>query len=158
MGPEAHSEAEVLEGHAPAGIPGKLSVTVVTPVGSLLSHDADEVVAPGSEGEVGVLPGHVPFLTVLKPGVLRVRSAKETQIMAVGRGFLEVGIGGVKVLVDQAKWSSDIDVAGAKQELAKLEEELKELAHAQDVEVGAVERLTARRDWAQARIDAAAAK
>jgi len=139
-------------------IPGKLQVSVVTPVGSLMSHDADEVVAPGSEGELGVLPGHIPFLTVLKPGVLRVRADKQVQVLAVGRGFLEVGVGGVKVLVDQAAWPTDIDVEAAKAERGKLEEELKKLASAPDVEASAVENLTARRDWAQARIDAVAAK
>jgi F-type H+-transporting ATPase subunit epsilon len=141
-----------------AGIPAKLSLTVVTPVGSLMSHDADEVVAPGIEGELGVLPGHVPFLTVLKPGVLRVRSGTESQILAVGRGFLEVGVGGVKVLVDQAAWPADIDVEAAKAERTKLDEELKKVAAAEAVEASVVDNLTARRDWAQARIDAAATK
>lgn len=139
-------------------IPAKLSVSVVTPLGSLLSHEADEVVAPGSEGELGILPGHIPFLTALKPGVLRVRSSKELQILAVGRGFLEVGLGGVKVLADQAAWPADINVEDAKAERTKLDEELKQLATASDVEASVVENLTLRRDWAQARIDAAATK
>jgi F-type H+-transporting ATPase subunit epsilon len=157
MSPEAHPGSE--ERHPTGGgIPDKLSVSVVTPVGSLLSHEADEVVAPGIEGELGVLPGHIPFLTVLKPGVLRVRSGTESQILAVGRGFLEVGVGGVKVLVDQAAWPADINVEQAKTERTKLEEELNKLATAADVEASAVENLTIRRDWAQARIDAAATK
>jgi F0F1-type ATP synthase epsilon subunit len=95
---------------------------------------------------------------VLKPGVLRVRSGTELQILAVGRGFLEVGVGGVKVLVDQAAWPADIAVEEVKAERTKLDEELNKLAAAPAVEASVVENLTQRRDWAQARIDAATTK
>lgn len=158
MGPEVHAEAEVLEPHAVTAVPGRLSVSIVTPIGSLLAHEADEVIAPGADGEFGVLPGHVPFLSALKPGVLVVRRGKEREILAVGAGYLEVGAGGTtQVLVEQAERPADIDLAAAQADKAKLEGELKELAAHAAVDASAVARLTAHLAWAQARIDAAAA-
>jgi F-type H+-transporting ATPase subunit epsilon len=159
VSPEAHAEAEVLESHAPTPITGKLSVSLVTPRGSLLAHEADEVIAPGADGEFGVLAGHIPFLSALKPGVLVVRSGTQREVFAVGAGYLEVGAGGTtQVLVEQASRPEDIDLEEARAEKAKLDAELKELAGRGGVEASAVARLTAQAAWAQARIDAAAAK
>ncbi|HKA89642.1 MAG TPA: ATP synthase F1 subunit epsilon [Haliangiales bacterium] len=157
MGPEAHAESEVVGSHAHLPVVGRLAVSVVTPVGRLLAHAADEVVAPGADGEFGVLTGHVPFLAALRPGVLLVRDDKERKILAVGSGYLQVDAGGrTQILVERAAWPADIDVEEARAEKAKLEAEIKELGAR--AEASAVASLGARLAWAQARIDAAAAK
>src|SRR4051812_43206008 len=109
-GPQAGSESEVLEPHAMGGAaPAKLSISIVTPRGSVLAHAADEIVAPGVQGEFGVLPGHIPFLTALRAGVLTIRREGNRDILAVGPGYLEVGAGGaVQVLVEQSASPKEI--------------------------------------------------
>src|SRR5450631_2094272 len=66
----------------------KLSLT--TPKGALVDADVDEVTAPGLLGELGILPGHVPLMTALKPGVLVYRTKEHVGVVAVGQGFLQV--------------------------------------------------------------------
>ncbi len=159
MGPEAHAEAEVLQSQSQGITAGRLSVSVVTPIGRMLAHEADEVIAPGADGEFGVLAGHVPFISALKPGVLVVRDGKERKIIAVGPGYLQVGYGGrTQILVERAAWPADIDVDEARADKAKLEAELKEIAAHATVEARTITRLTGKLAWAQARLDAAAAK
>jgi F-type H+-transporting ATPase subunit epsilon len=76
---------------------------VVTPSGSAVSSNADEVIVPGAEGEFGVLPGHTAFMSALRPGTLRYRNGSETQTMTIGAGLVEVtGHDKVVVLTDRA--------------------------------------------------------
>jgi len=138
----------------------KLSVT--TPRGSVVDTDVDEITAPGLLGELGVLPGHVPLMAALKPGVLTFRQHdKPLSTLAVGEGFLQVApvVAGdtstdrVLVLVDHALSASAVDRAAAEKELAKLEGEI--AAWKQELD-GTYRALRLRRDWALARVDAAA--
>ena len=66
----------------------KLSLT--TPKGALVDADVEEVTAPGELGELGVLPGHVPLMTALRPGVLSYKAKDHDGVVAVGQGFLQV--------------------------------------------------------------------
>ena len=66
----------------------KLSVT--TPRGAIVDTDVDEVTAPGELGEFGVLPGHVPLMSALKPGVIWYKAKDRTGLIVVGEGFLQV--------------------------------------------------------------------
>ncbi len=93
----------------------KLHVDIVTVEGRRFGGDADFVVAPGSEGELGVLPHHVPLLTALAPGSVRVRNEGEEQFFFVSGGFLEVRPDQVTVLADAAERAEDIDEARAEQ-------------------------------------------
>ena len=70
----------------------------------------DEVVAPGIEGELTVLPQHAPLLTMIKPGVMRIKGNDETDIAITG-GFLEVRDDRVTILADAAERAEEIDVA-----------------------------------------------
>src|SRR5262249_55319434 len=138
---------------------GKVAVAVLTPVGNVLQREADEIIAPGAEGELGVLPGHVPFLSALKPGVLTVRTGGERHILAVGAGFLQVSAhSGVAILVDRAERPADIDVAAATADKARLEEEVKTLSAAAGAQEGALAAAATQLAWAEARIAAAADK
>jgi F-type H+-transporting ATPase subunit epsilon len=130
VGPEAGSEAEVLEPHDLHGRTGpRLSVSLVTPTGSLIAREIDEIVAPGVQGEFGVLPGHVPFLSALKAGVLTIRAGTERHIYAVGPGILQVGAAGkTQVLVQKAVPSADIDVEAARAQRTAAEEQLRQAA------------------------------
>lgn len=142
-----------------------MRLSVTTPRGSIVEADVDELTAPGVLGELGVLPGHVPFMTALKPGVLTYKGRDRAGVLAVGQGFLQVAPAGgapategapkadrVLVLVDQATGAASIDRAAAERDLAKVEAEL---ASWKDTLDGAYQVLLSRRDWALARVAAA---
>ena len=151
--PHAGPESEVLERHPTAAPAGRLSLTVVTPGGQVAAGAADEVTAPGLLGEFGVLPGHVPFLAALKAGVLSWRdgaSAAGRQLLAVDKGYLQVGAGNrVIVLVEKALKPEAIDAAEAREAAAKHTEALKQ--GGLDPEQLELTRLAL--EWAQARVE-----
>jgi F-type H+-transporting ATPase subunit epsilon len=141
-----------------------MRLSITTPRGALVDTDVEEVTAPGLLGELGILPGHVPLMVGLKPGVLVYRTKDHTGVVAVGQGFLQVapvaaadghaaGDHRVLVLVDQALNAGDVDAAAAEKDLAAAERELAAWHTELD---GAHHALTIRRGWAQARLDAAA--
>ncbi len=98
---------------------GNILLEVVTPEKQLLSQQVDEVIAPGSEGEFGVLPGHCHFLSTLKIGELRYRVGDQTSHMAILWGYAEVTPTKVTVMAEIAEKAEDIDVERA---TAKVEE------------------------------------
>jgi F-type H+-transporting ATPase subunit epsilon len=132
---------------------GNLAVNLVTPKGVVAHTDADSVTAPGELGEFELLPGHVPMLTALRPGVL-VIGTKTRSRYAVSSGYLRVDpAGAVEILVEQAVPAKDIDAAAATTELKTAEAELAKWGDkAQD---GEYTNLSQRAGWARARIDAA---
>jgi F-type H+-transporting ATPase subunit epsilon len=134
----------------------RLSLT--TPRGALVDAEVDEVTAPGALGEFGVLPGHVPFLSVLKPGVIVYRTKEGARYLAVGDGVLEVARAGDKgdkvlVLVDQAAHAKEVDREAAAKELAAIDQEI---AHWKKETAGEYQALLSRRAWVAARVEAAA--
>jgi len=131
-----------------------LGVNLVTPKGVVAHTDADSVQAPGELGEFELLPGHIPMLTALKPGVLTI-GAKTRARYAVGAGYLRVDpSGSVEILVEQAVPAKDIDADAAKKDLANAEAELAKWG---DKPLdGDYVNLQARASWARARLDAAA--
>jgi F-type H+-transporting ATPase subunit epsilon len=106
-------------------VENKLKLEIVTPYGLILSEDVDEVVCSGSEGEFGVLPGHVPFFTTLKIGMLTYKKGTETRYVFVNLGYAEAGPDKVLVLADSAEKSEDIDIERAKEAMKRAEERLK---------------------------------
>ena len=106
----------------------KIKLEIVTPNGLILSEEVDEVVCSGSEGEFGVLPGHVPFFTTLKIGMLTYKKGNEARYVFVNWGYAEVGPDRVMVLADSAEKSEDIDVERAKAAMKRAEERLKQMA------------------------------
>jgi len=104
---------------------GKLLLEIVTPQGLIFSEEVDEVTASGSEGEFGVLPGHVSFITTLKIGMLTCRTGNETKYFFVSWGYAEVGSEKVLILADSAERSEEIDLERAKAAMKRAEERLK---------------------------------
>ncbi len=93
-----------------------LSLDIVTPERVVLSEDGfDIVVAPGIEGELGILPRHAPLMTTLEIGELRVRRGADEMSLAIAGGFLEVRDDRVTVLADAAERSEEIDIARAEE-------------------------------------------
>ena len=105
-------------------MPGKFLLEVVTPEKLLLSQQVDEVIAPGSEGEFGVLVGHCHFLSTLRIGELRYRIDQETHSMAVLWGFAEVTPTKVTIMAEVAEKAEDIDVERATAKVAEAERRL----------------------------------
>lgn len=103
---------------------GTILLEVVTPERLLLSQQVDEVIAPGSEGEFGVLPGHCHFLSTLRIGELRYRIGDQTNSMAVLWGFAEVTPTKVTVMAEVAEKAEDIDVERATDKVAEAERRL----------------------------------
>jgi F-type H+-transporting ATPase subunit epsilon len=78
-----------------------MQLQIITPEKTLFSAEAEMVTAPGTEGEFGVLPGHAPFISSLKPGTITVDIAGGQQrTFEVSGGFAEVGPEGVTILAD----------------------------------------------------------
>jgi F-type H+-transporting ATPase subunit epsilon len=106
----------------------KLTLQLVTPYKKVLSREVDEVTAPGTMGELGVLPGHTPLLTTLKIGELSYRDGNETFHVAVNWGYLEIEEEQVNVLVETAEIADEIDLGRAKAALGRAETALKTLS------------------------------
>jgi ATP synthase F1 epsilon subunit len=130
-----------------------LGVNLVTPKGVVAHTEADSVQAPGELGEFELLPGHIPMLTALRPGVLTI-GTKARARYAVSSGYLRVDpTGAVEILVEQALPAKDIDAEAAKKDLATAEAELAKWDRPLD---GDYVNLQQRVGWARARIDTAA--
>jgi F-type H+-transporting ATPase subunit epsilon len=103
----------------------KLQLEMVTPYRKILSEQVDEVTAPGSVGELGLLPGHTPLLTTLDIGELSYMQDGKSFHVAVNWGYVEVENDTVTVLVETAEVADQIDMERAKAALGRAEEALK---------------------------------
>ena len=105
-----------------------IKLDIVTAEGVVFSEDVDVVVAPGVEGQLGILPHHAPLMTMLQPGELLVRKGGEEFFLAVSGGFLEVRPDRIIVLADTAERVEEIDIARAEEAKRRAEERLRQLA------------------------------
>ncbi len=108
-------------GTAPSG---KILLEVVAPDTLLLSEYVDQISAPGTEGDFGVLPGHCHFLTTLRIGELRYRIGETVHYLSVLWGFADVTPHKVTILAEIAEKAEDIDVEQAQAAVARAEEAL----------------------------------
>jgi F-type H+-transporting ATPase subunit epsilon len=130
-----------------------LAIHMVTPKGPVAETRTDAITAPGALGEFEVLPGHVPFLTGLHPGVLTLGEKMDKSHYAVSIGYVRVNEdGGVEVLVEQAVPADKVDVKAAEADKKEVEVELQQWSGSQNAEW---RNLKERYDWAQAQLDAA---
>jgi F-type H+-transporting ATPase subunit epsilon len=118
---------------------GKMLLEIVAPSRQVVrSERVDEVIAPGSEGEFGVLPGHTPFLTTLKIGMLSFREGSEWHHLAVDWGYAEVGPDRVAILAEGADRASEIDLPEArlmKERAEKILSEKREIAEYEEARI-----------------------
>ena len=110
-----------------------LKLEIVTPEEKIYSEDVEMVTLPGTEGELGVYPNHVPVLTAIKPGELRIIKDGRETAMAVGEGFVEIRADGISVLTDMALQPEKIDVEAAEKAVARAEAAMKEDHSSEDV-------------------------
>ncbi len=107
---------------------GTFKFELVSPERILLSGDAEQAMLPGTEGDMTVLPGHAPLVTILRPGVLDVVIGGKSTRVFVKRGFAEIEPTGVTVLAERALGLADLDQEKISAELAIAEREHAEAA------------------------------
>lgn len=105
-----------------------LHLEIVTPEARTFSGEAQMVVVPGVEGELGILPDHMPLMTQINPGELRITTSEGDQYLAVGSGFLEVLPDRVSVMTDMAVAEGEIDEKAAEAAVARAQKEIAEKA------------------------------
>jgi len=133
-----------------ADLPTALTLEVATPLGMALAVETDSVQAPSMAGELGVLPGHVPLLAALKPGILTYKQGGQFLKAAVGGGFIEAGADHVRVITEFFQRPDQVDVEDARKDLEAAEAKLKETKSTiDDIEYKEAERA---QQWAQARL------
>jgi F-type H+-transporting ATPase subunit epsilon len=102
-----------------------LRLEIVTAERLVYSDEVDMVIAPGIEGQLGILPHHAPLMTMLEPGELRVKKSGEEISIAISGGFLEVLQNKVEILADTAERAEEIDIARVEEAKQRAEEQLK---------------------------------
>lgn len=103
-----------------------LKLEIVTPEGRAYSDDVAMVVLPSIEGEIGVYPAHVPLMTQLSPGELRVIKDGKTSEFVVGTGFIEVTADSVSVLTDSALGEEQIDENATEEAIKRAQAALRD--------------------------------
>jgi F-type H+-transporting ATPase subunit epsilon len=103
---------------------GTLYLEIVTPERVVVSQEVDMVVAPGSEGEFGVLPDHINFLTGVIPGEVHFDYKKKREHLAVSNGFAEVSENKVSILTQSAEKAEEIDLDRAKKAMERAKKRL----------------------------------
>ena len=101
-----------------------IRVEIVSQDRPVFEGDVDIVVAPGEDGEMGILPHHAPLLTTLKPGVLKVRTGAHEEVFAISGGVMEVQPALVTVLADAAERADKIDISRAEEARQRAEASL----------------------------------
>ena len=103
-----------------------IRLDIVTAEQSVYSEDVDMVIAPGVQGQLGILPHHATLMTMLEPGELIIKRGSEEFYMAVSGGFLEVRPDRVIVLADSAERAEEIDMARAEEAKKRAQKRLEE--------------------------------
>ncbi len=101
-----------------------MTLEIITAERQVYSDEVDMVIAPGFDGQLGILPKHAPLMTILKPGELTVRKDGEDIYVAVSGGFMEVLGNHVSVLADACERSDEIDEERAQQAMQRAQERL----------------------------------
>ena len=122
-----------------------LQLSIVTPEKSVVSEEAQIVMAPGSVGEFGVLSGHTPFLTSLKIGSVRYTDgAGKEQLVFVSGGFAEVLPDKVTVLAESAERKEEIDIKRAEEAKSRAEKRISGSAGVESVDMARAQAALAR--------------
>lgn len=101
-----------------------MRLEIITAERRVYSDDVEVVVAPGIEGQLGILPHHAPLMTALQPGELMIRKGREETYLVVTGGFMEVMGNKVTILADAAEHSEEIDEARAQAAMQQAQERL----------------------------------
>jgi len=137
-------------------VENKIELEIVTPRGRALTASVDEVTAPSVNGELGVLPGHLPLLAALQSGVVSYRVSGEQKKCAVGPGFAEIGPEKLLILTDEFCEREGMDPVPLRKELAEIDAQLDKLIAESTLEAPAAAQrreLAARENWIAAQLE-----
>ena len=104
-------------------MPEKFTVEIISPVGTLLKSETSEVIIPSYEGEMGILKEHIPLITFLRPGLIKIKDDKE-KIFFVEEGTVEFANNSLLILTSTAKELSDIDQSFIKNHITDAEKKM----------------------------------
>jgi F-type H+-transporting ATPase subunit epsilon len=110
-----------------------LKLEIITPEGKVYSEDVDMVTLPGVEGQMGILPQHVPLITQMVPGEISVLKNARNHFLAVGEGLIEITGDHVSILTDMAVAAENIDEAKAEEARQRAEARLREKMSSEEV-------------------------
>lgn len=112
-----------------------LKFKIVTPEKVIYENEISQISIPTMNGEVTILPNHIPLVSVLKAGELKIKDKDGEHNMAVSGGFLEVrGNNEIIILADHAERAEEIDLQKAEEARQRAEEQMKEVKNVQDVD------------------------
>ncbi len=103
----------------------KINFKIATPERVVYKDEVDQITLPTMQGEITVLPNHIPLIAVLQPGEIKVKKNNEETLLAVSGGFIEVLADKVVVLADTAERAEELDLAKAEAARQRAEEALK---------------------------------
>lgn len=106
-----------------------LTLEIVTPEAKVYSDTIDSVTIPTVEGEIGILPGHIPLLTQVEHGELRVAKGGETHFLAVSGGFAQIEGDKIRVLAENAITEEKIDENAIEAAMKRAEQQIREAKH-----------------------------
>lgn len=117
-----------------------MNLSVVAPDCTVVNEDVKSVIAPGTEGYLGVLPGHVPVIVALQNGVLEYRNTQDQrEYVAVSGGFMEISGNKIIVLADDAQHAREIDISQAEHDLEEARKALRGETSGMDRETAVLE-------------------
>ncbi|MDD5686278.1 MAG: F0F1 ATP synthase subunit epsilon [Elusimicrobia bacterium] len=117
---------------------------IITPDKVAYSNNVESVVVPAYNGELGVLPGHIDYLSLLTPGEIRIKNGDDLELLAISGGFVEIHPKNVVVLCETAESAEEIDIERANLSKMRAKEKLKE-PNIDSIQIqAAIQRATAR--------------
>lgn len=119
----------------------QLKVEIVTLVNAVFSGEATEVQLPGHRGELGILPGHLPLVTLVEPGIVRIKAVDGERNYAVSTGFAEIMNNRVTLLVRTCEGAESIDIERARAAQKAAEKSLQDVATSPELRAEEAERL-----------------
>ena len=130
--PRPEYVGELLTRDTSMALPTTLTLEIVTPERAIVHEQVEEVQIPGSEGYLGILPGHTPLLASLKVGQLWYRKGTEKFFLSIAFGFVEVLPDRVRVLADIAERAEEIDISRAEAEKRRAEDAIQSASARKD--------------------------
>ncbi len=104
----------------------KIHIEVVTPYELFFEGDADQIILPAIDGEIGILPGYAPVIIALNPGEMRITRAAEVLFFSASDGYAKIELDQVVVVIGAAEWPGQIDLKRAKIALERRQKRLKD--------------------------------
>jgi F-type H+-transporting ATPase subunit epsilon len=111
----------------------KLSVEIMTPERVVSHGEADSVVIPAADGELGILPQHAPLVAQLQPGEIRIRNGSDVRHLSVSGGFVEVQSDRVVIMAEAAEMAQEIDEERARQAAERARDAMRSAAGEKDL-------------------------